>query len=92
MILNLLGVKVAVECGGDDGALTTYREDETNCWGVASPNIRVVVAFGPVAIRRYGMDMTLWRGSKSEEAPLREGAVALLCSTPPTTSVSSTPH
>ncbi|WOL05927.1 hypothetical protein Cni_G14658 [Canna indica] len=51
-------------------------------WKVVSPDTRVVVAFGPVAAGRYGMDMTLWEGLQGRgdlyRTLLREGTAALL--------------
>ncbi|KAK3028673.1 hypothetical protein RJ639_037853 [Escallonia herrerae] len=51
-------------------------------WKVVSPDTKVAVAFGLVAARRYGTDMTLWQSMRGRGDPyrtlLREGTTALL--------------
>jgi hypothetical protein len=51
-------------------------------WRGVNRDTKVAVAFGMVAARRYGTDMTLWYGLKGRGDPyrtlLREGITALL--------------
>lgn len=51
-------------------------------WKVVTPDTKVAVAFGLIAGRRYGTDLTLWRGLQGKgeayKTLLREGTAALL--------------
>ena len=51
-------------------------------WRVVNKDTKVVVVFGMVAARRYGTDITLWKGLEGRGDPyrtlLREGITALL--------------
>lgn len=51
-------------------------------WRGLNPDTKVAVAFGMVAARRYGTDITLWHGLQGRGDPymtlLREGITALL--------------
>ncbi|GAB2225229.1 hypothetical protein Droror1_Dr00006020 [Drosera rotundifolia] len=51
-------------------------------WKVVNPDTTVALIFGPLAARRYGIDMTLWNGLQGRGDPyrtlLREGITAFL--------------
>ncbi|XP_057966607.1 protodermal factor 1 [Malania oleifera] len=68
----------ASACPFDKWTMTQYK-----CyWKVLSPGSKVALVFGPVVARRYGTDITLWKGLQGKGDPyrtlLREGTTALL--------------
>ncbi|GMY05513.1 protodermal factor 1 [Fagus crenata] len=61
----------------------SWTMPEYKCyWRAVNPDTKVAVAFGLLAARRYGTDMTLWQGLQGRGEPyrtlLREGTTAFL--------------
>ncbi|KAL4616073.1 hypothetical protein ACB092_07G172500 [Castanea dentata] len=68
----------ASACLHDNWTMPEYK-----CyWRAVNPDTKVAVAFGLLAARRYGTDMTLWQGLQGRGDPyrtlLREGTTAFL--------------
>lgn len=62
---------------------SNWTMPEYKCyWRAVNPDTKVAVAFGLLAARRYGTDMTLWQGLQGRGDPyrtlLREGTTAFL--------------